>query len=155
MYKIEIDDDVWQALQKMATPLVDTPSTVLRKVLGLPSINPDDNTTLGHKRTVYTRAKGKTRQEEFRAPILRSLFRTLSHSKPAGQVLDDIENDIGSKFNSIDREILKSGRDIRWKNTAQWERAVMVKGKLLRSDSPRGIWALTKKGIAAALNLDD
>ncbi len=34
---IEIDDEVWGELQRKAVPLVDTPSTVLRRILGLDS----------------------------------------------------------------------------------------------------------------------
>jgi hypothetical protein len=32
---IEIDDDAWRELQRRAVPLVDTPSTVLRRMLGM------------------------------------------------------------------------------------------------------------------------
>ncbi len=32
---IEVDDDVWRELQRRAVPLVDTTSTVLRRVLGM------------------------------------------------------------------------------------------------------------------------
>lgn len=33
---IRIDEQVWSELQKLATPLEDTPNSVLRRVLGLP-----------------------------------------------------------------------------------------------------------------------
>ena len=32
---IRVDDDVWRELQRRAVPLVDTPNSVLRKILGL------------------------------------------------------------------------------------------------------------------------
>jgi hypothetical protein len=35
MRRIEIDADVWQVLQQAAQPLVDSPNTVLRRLLGL------------------------------------------------------------------------------------------------------------------------
>jgi negative regulator of replication initiation len=37
MKVIRIDNEVWGALQKRATPLADTPNSVLRRVLGLPA----------------------------------------------------------------------------------------------------------------------
>ena len=36
-YKIDIDADIFKELQRLATPLVDDASSVLRRVLGLPS----------------------------------------------------------------------------------------------------------------------
>jgi restriction system protein len=45
-----------------------------------------------------------------------------------------------------DLKPLPSGRDIRWANTAQWERLNMVEEGLLRDDSPMGIWEMTEAG---------
>jgi restriction system protein len=45
----------------------------------------------------------------------------------------------------IDYERLNSGA-IRWVNTAQWERYLMIQEGLLKTDSPRGIWEITEKG---------
>lgn len=39
---IRIDDEVWKELQKRATPLIDTPNSVLRKSLGLEASKTDD-----------------------------------------------------------------------------------------------------------------
>jgi hypothetical protein len=44
---IRIDDDVWAALQKQATPLVDTPNSVLRRILQLPERAPSPSTKNG------------------------------------------------------------------------------------------------------------
>ena len=40
---IRIDDEVWKELQKRAIPLIDTPNSVLRKLLGLEDAKMDDN----------------------------------------------------------------------------------------------------------------
>ena len=40
---IRIDDQVWSELQKRARPLEDTPNSVLRRALGLPDEDGDDN----------------------------------------------------------------------------------------------------------------
>jgi hypothetical protein len=37
LIKIEIDEDVWQALQALAEPLIDTPNTLLRRILKVQS----------------------------------------------------------------------------------------------------------------------
>jgi hypothetical protein len=39
---IRIDEQVWAELQKLATPLEDTPNSVLRRVFGLSQEEPDD-----------------------------------------------------------------------------------------------------------------
>jgi len=41
---IRIDDDVWKELQKRAQPFVDTPNTVLRRMMGMNS-SPIENTS--------------------------------------------------------------------------------------------------------------
>ena len=38
---IRIDDEVWKELQRRAVPLIDTPNSVLRKLLGLERIETD------------------------------------------------------------------------------------------------------------------
>ena len=38
----------------------------------------------------------------------------------------------------------RDGKTIAWINNAQWERFLMVKEGILRSDSPNGIWELTE-----------
>ena len=47
----------------------------------------------------------------------------------------------------VDFEPLPSSPDVpRWRNTAQWSRNTMVKEGLLRDDSPRGLWQISKAG---------
>ncbi len=145
MPTIEIDDDIWKELQSRAAPLIDTPSTVLRRILDLPGGEGKHAGRLLIQRKIRTRAHGRTRQEVYRKPILRSISQA-GGSHPAAKVLEEIEIELGDRLNPVDKEILKSGRDIRWRNAAQWERAAMVKEGLLKSDSPRRVWELTEKG---------
>ena len=145
MPKIDIDDDIWQALQDRATPLVDTPTSVLRRLLGLPSVGDESLGVPPKMRKVGVRAEGRTPQEAYRMPILGALF-SAGGSMQASKVLEHVKKSIGNQFNAVDLEMLKSGRDIRWRNAAQWERAAMVKAGLLKNDSPRKIWEITDKG---------
>jgi len=41
---------------------------------------------------------------------------------------------------------LKSGK-IHWRNTAQWCKNTLMQEGLLKSDSPKGIWEITEKGV--------
>lgn len=65
-------------------------------------------------------------------------------------VLERVLEKVRGRLTNADYEKLPSGNDVRWRNTAAWERFRMVEDGLLKSDSPHGIWELTAAGIAAA-----
>jgi hypothetical protein len=142
MKVIRIDDEVWRALQKWASPFEDSPNSVLRRILqigGTPS-----------KKTASARLpRGqRTPQSDFRRPILRVLYDMKGSGKTA-DVLDRVEQLIGGKLTTADRSRLRRG-EIRWRNTAQFERNAMVDEGLLTKGSQRGVWELTEKGVKLA-----
>ena len=153
MQTIEIDDLVWEKLQSLAAPFVDTPNAVLRRLLRISGngVIPLQGSR-SSKKTSYGRAYGRTPQSEFRAPILRVLLR-LGYRGRAGLILDEVGSEMGDALNEVDKRRLESGNDIRWRNAAQWERQVMVNEGLLRDDSPKGTWELTESGLAKAKEL--
>ena len=61
-------------------------------------------------------------------------------------ILKKVEIKMKQVLKAVDYEKLSSGVMIRLRNTAQWERLVMVQDGFLRSDSPRGIWKITEEG---------
>lgn len=88
----------------------------------------------------------RTPEDEFRIPILQALV-DLGGSAPMNDVLDKVEKLVSDKLNSYDYQTLPSDPAIpRWRNTAQWARAAMVKEGLLSSNSPRGVWEITNIG---------
>ncbi|MGB9521962.1 MAG: winged helix-turn-helix domain-containing protein [Anaerolineales bacterium] len=88
----------------------------------------------------------RTPEDEFRIPILQALVE-LSGTASMNDVLDKVEKWVAHKLNSYDRQTLPSDPTIpRWRNTAQWARAAMVKEGLLSSNSPRGVWEITDSG---------
>jgi len=137
-HTIKVDNEVFKKLQDMAEPLVDTPNTVLRRVLNLSC---EENQK--HAPSVKRRSKrgyGKLSSIEFRLPIVRAL-EELGGSGTIEDVLNKVHEQIKSRLSLIDYEKLKSGV-IRWENTAAWERFKMVKAGILKNNSPRGIWEL-------------
>ena len=142
MRVIRIDDEVWAALQKRARAFEDTPNSALRRELRIDKRN-------GKRKVSERSPKGiKTPQPAFREPILRVLYEAGGSARIA-DVCDGIEQMIGERFNETDRGLLGAG-EVRWRNTSQWERNAMVKEGLLKKNSPRGLWELTAKGVAAA-----
>jgi hypothetical protein len=88
----------------------------------------------------------KTPQEQYRLPILQALVEMGGKAR-TGRVLDRVGELMAGILNDFDRERLPQGRDIRWRNTAMWERLDMVKEGLLSDQSPNGTWEITEAGI--------
>jgi len=102
----------------------------------------------GEAQTKYPRVipKGeRTPRQSFRIPILEALIE-LGGKERVKEILKKVETKMKVMLKPVDYEKLPSEVMIRWQNTAQWERYMMVQDGLLRSDSPKGVWELTEKG---------
>ena len=87
----------------------------------------------------------KTKQVEYRTPILQ-ILENLGGSGNVNEVLDCVYKKMKDFLVPVDLEKLPSVRQIRWRNTAIWERYYMIKEGLLKSNSPRGLWEISEKG---------
>ena len=87
----------------------------------------------------------KTHTSEYRIPILQVLTDLGGRGK-VNEILERVYKKMKDVLNSVDLEVLPSGFDFRWRNSAQWARNTMVNQGLLEKDSPRGIWEITEKG---------
>jgi restriction endonuclease Mrr len=155
--EIEVDEEVFGELQRRAEPLVDTPNSVLRKVLRLDKLTSSSGQATEH---VVPKGKGlkrsyngrlpagvRTPAPEFRQSILKALVK-LGGAAPKNNVLGTVGEMMAVRLNEFDRAKNKSG-GIRWRNTAEWERFNMVQEGLLRRNSRRGVWELTDRGREA------
>jgi hypothetical protein len=142
MRVIRVDDDVWRALQKKAMAFEDTPNSVLRRIL---KVNGNRSRNNANRRI---ERGDRTPQEDFRQPILQALYEG-GGSEKTSEVLDRVGDMLANKLKKSDRAKLSHG-EVRWRNTAQWERNEMVEEGLLKKNSPRGLWELTEKGIKLA-----
>lgn len=135
MRTIRIDDEVWDALKKRATPFEDTPNAVLRRVLKLHGEG---------RGKARQRAVGLTPQQAYRRPILEALVE-MGGGGQVTEVLKRVREKMRSTLKPIDYRKMRSGQ-VRWCNAAQWERNTMRDEGLLKSDSPRGHWEITERG---------
>jgi hypothetical protein len=135
MRSIEVDEEVYRALQQLARPFEDTPNTVLRRLLGLDKPEPTVRVPKGE---ILPRS-------EYRLPILEALSE-MGGSGRVKDVLERVYEKVKLLLTRMDLEEIPSGGDIRWRKQAQWERYLMVQDGLLRDDSPRGVWEITDKG---------
>jgi len=94
----------------------------------------------------------RTPEPAFFRPILQALS-DLGGSAKRSDVFIVLEQSMRDVLKPIDYQILSSeAEQVRWQNSAQWARNLMVKEGLLQSDSPVGIWEITEKGRAWLLN---
>jgi hypothetical protein len=90
----------------------------------------------------------RTPEPAFFRPILQALC-DLGGSAKRSDVFNVLEHSMRHVLKPIDYQILSSeAEQVRWQNSAQWARNLMVKEGLLQPDSPVGIWEITEKGRA-------
>ena len=147
---VRIDDEVYEWLQQQAKPFEDTPNSVLRRIAGLEGkTNESVRKRTFSKGDKHTDAR-KTPQPAYREPILKILKRHGGQA-PRTQVLKELGSMLEDRFTSHDLKAIKTGA-IRWERTAEWEARVMREDQLIQpaSETARGVWALTAKGMDAA-----
>jgi predicted CopG family antitoxin len=162
--EIEVDDDVLEGLKMLAEPFVDTPNTVIKRLLeekgilkgqgGL--ISEAQRYTEQHKTIERTRAKrGEvTPQSTYEEWLLETLWADFKGHAPKAEVTEIIiaKMEEAEILKEIDYETVSSG-ETRAANTIAWARNKLKEDGLIKNDSPRGIWELTEQGIEEAIEL--
>src|SRR5258706_7719254 len=88
----------------------------------------------------------RTPESTFFQPILQALS-DLGGAAKRSDVFSVLESSMRNVLQPIDYQTLSSESEpVRWQNSAQWARNLMVKEGLLQSDSPVGTWEITEKG---------
>jgi hypothetical protein len=161
-----IDDDVFEALQAHAQPLVDDVNSVLRRLLGLqppraerqPAASRPTPTKPRSKQSKSPRGKSAKRippgtraargttlpDTDFELPVLQALDERGGRA-PAAEVADRVGELLDERLGDADRERL-SGGDVRWRNRVQFARLRLVQSGDLAKTSPRGTWEITDQG---------
>jgi hypothetical protein len=164
---IRIDDEVFEALKTRAEPLVDTPNSVLRRILDLPGTSNDVPIDEGRdaqrpsgaankaapkmqrrrpSKARAPRAKPGTilHEDEYEAPLLAILDENGGRA-PSREVIDELGERLNGRLTPTDRDRLASG-EIRWRNRAQFVRLKLIERGEMTKDSPRGVWEISDKG---------
>jgi len=143
---IDIDDEVFEALEQHAQPFVDTtPNKVLRRLLGIGEFEESSIAVSDAGQDGVRAAPGTLLPErEYEIPILRYLDDHGGRA-PSREVVEGVGEALADKLTNADRQPLKSG-DIRWENRAAFVRLRLVERGELLSSSPRGTWEISDKG---------
>lgn len=165
---IDIDDETFAFLQEHAEPLIDTPASVLRRLLSLNGGNgntrPEEEVastpTAAKPQRPRERPRKRTRaargsllpENRYEIPILRFLDQNGGRA-PSREVIDAVGAALKDDLTEADREELNSG-DIRWKNRAAFVRLRLIERGELDGNAPRGTWAITAKGSKRVVNSD-
>ncbi|MDZ4817781.1 MAG: winged helix-turn-helix domain-containing protein [Planctomycetota bacterium] len=109
----------------------------------------EDEQTREDRRNLGKLRKGvRTPTEAYYMPLLQVLEKIGGRGKVA-EVLDRVGAVMKRVLKDVDYQPLASNPDnLRWRNAAQWARNNMVNEGLLKSDSPRGFWEISERGLA-------
>ena len=161
MIEIEVDDEVFGELQRLAEPLVDDANSVLRRVLlGAPDSEPHATREgVGHRGkasfgvlpeltlrgSVQRRARSSELfpKESFTLPILESLIELGGTASPK-DIMDRVLVKIGDQLGPVDLERPRNG-GIRWLSRAHYHRYALIERGLI-ANPRRGEWSITSLG---------
>lgn len=168
---IEVDDDVFDYLKSNAEPFVDTPNSVLRRLLGItitsadkpaPSAAPVTAPAPTAQRVVQKAARTKGAKAEkvkrtraasgtllpenrYERPLLKALAERENGQAPYRDVVEAVGNELKDELMPADFENLTSGA-VRWQSRLQFVRIRLIERGLLDKEAPRGVWGITQAG---------
>lgn len=178
--QIDIDDDVLDYLKSKAEPFVDTPSTVLRRVLGIDTsstrkpaaVRDGTSSAPPPVRQRATQKDGKSArgksdspkrtraasgtllpEARYERPLLKALARAPGGQAPYRDVVEAVGKELKDSLMPADFENLTSGA-VRWQSRLQFVRLRLIERGYLDKDAPRGIWSLTDQGRASLASED-
>ena len=149
MPTVRIDDEVFEALKKLAEPLVDTPNSVLRRLLELETKKAP---TKDRGQSPNSKPREKTPQSVYEENLLAVLaappFNGRGNKKDVTLAVVERMMKRGL-IPASDMEFVATG-ETKAENKISWGRNLLKTRRLIRDDAPRGIWELTSEGRAAA-----
>ena len=152
MPTIRIDDAVFEGLKELAEPLVDTPSSVIRRLLEEKGVL---HRPVPPRKPAPEKEKpadeGQTPQSVYEQHLLQVLLEKFDGRGSKKDVtLAVIERMMKRRLISAgDLEFVSTG-ETKAENKLSWGRNLLKNRGLIRGDAPRGIWELTAEGRAVA-----
>jgi hypothetical protein len=151
MPTLRVDDEVYEALKKLAEPFVDSPNSVIRRLLEehghvekkapatAPAAPKIDRELEPTPQAVYEELLLKVLDEQFKG---RGDKRSVTHA-----IIEKMQKQ--KLLRAADLELVATG-ETRAENAIAWGRNALKDRGLLNRNSRRGIWELTAEGKATA-----
>jgi Mrr restriction endonuclease-like protein len=148
MPTIRVSDEVDQEIRRQGG-FGDTHDSVLRRLL---KIEKKGSAIPSKERAAHGTVTGAS---VYRPLILKTLLAHSEYKMHAADVINRIGKLMAGKFTPNDTKPTSSGA-VRWQNRVQWAREELRRAGHLEGieSAGRGIWKLTKLGVAAAQKLD-
>ena len=148
MPTIRLDQDVFEGLQKLAKPFVDSPSMVIRRLLE------KEGVLARRQQKAAITAAGLTSQPVYESYLLHVLLKELDGRGHKRDVTHAIVKRMmkDGHIGAADQELVATG-ETKAENTITWARnALKGRGYISRA-SARGMWELTPEGRKAAADV--
>jgi hypothetical protein len=152
---IRISQQTWERLKRHATPLVHSANDVVEMALEALERQTNKSGRTFHARSSGAPEKKKTNRleargrphplKQFRAPLLETLFRQGGKAY-SREIRETLEQMMAPVLCDEDYELVSNGQP-RWWNSMCSVRTQLVSEGLLRDDSERGVWELSKQGL--------
>ncbi len=154
MPTIRVDDDVMQGLKELAEPFVDTPNSVIKRLLEIAKSSKGDierSATPPSKPSQRRAARGsltpQSTYEVFLLHVLGKLDGTANKADVTRSVIDEMKP--RGFITAAELERVSSG-ETRAENTIAWARNALKDRGLISADSRKGVWQLTPAGVKKA-----
>jgi hypothetical protein len=144
VHQIELTFPTYRRLARQANSFEDTPEDVIRRLLDdAEKIEQEVGQQASDDR--HRAVPGSILPEqEYWLPVLQALVEAGGAAR-ANDVIDRVGALVADRLTEADYESLKIG-EVRWRNRVRFARLRMRERGLLKEDSPKGIWEITKEG---------
>ena len=148
MPTIRVDQEVFEGLQQLAKPFVDSPSMVIRRLLEERGVLPP--AAIAPKNTPVA-ANALTPQSSYEAYLLLVLLKEFDgrgHKRDVTHAI--VKRMMKDGFiSAADQELVSTG-ETKAENTITWARNALKQRGYIDRAARRGIWELTSEGTAVA-----
>lgn len=153
MPNIQVDEDVFEGLQTLVTPLTNSPNSVVRQLLELRGVLKPKSADLSSQHLNASpwknRRGSRTPQTVYKNHLLYVIgakFNGRASRLAAIEVALDLMQSKGLLPPDAS-EVLASNGQTRAESTMAWGRNALKDAGFVKSDSPRGLWELTPAGL--------
>jgi hypothetical protein len=151
MPTIRVDQDVFEGLQKLAKPFVDSPSMVIRRLLEDRGVLPKNRHPAPPTHGASVSGNALTPQpvyEKYLLYILSKEFNDQGHKRDVTHAI--VKRMMKDGFiGAADQELVSTG-ETKAENTITWARNALKQRGYINRAARRGIWELTPEGKSAA-----